>query len=301
MSEDFPLEVLVKNNENIEDKNSYLYELDPKDKKKEIVKYERIDGTGIFGTYINLSLHDIKLHESISYYPDSDAEEKLKKNKKKEKDFIEPISYSTSSISGTGRDSEGKTFSIFGSDYFHEEVKVRIHPAINHVPHAKISAIKPSSDGLVKEEVSMFFYIDTKKFEEISTRFLNKNISEMAVSFTINENCEGIYQPFSWLPHDDHRIKFLYSIDDVKNKSELPSNFKASMQPYTKAFDVSIISNYADNNENKDKDKDKEINDMIKKKEFYPEDIKAMIRKDKIRDSIIGIVFLLFITYLIFN
>ena len=43
MSEDFPLEVLVRNNENIEDKNSYLYELDPEDKKKEIVKYERID------------------------------------------------------------------------------------------------------------------------------------------------------------------------------------------------------------------------------------------------------------------
>ena len=83
MSEGLPLEVLVKNRENIEDKESYLYERDPQDKNKEIVKYQKIDDVHIY-----FSLHDIKLHDGISYYPDIDAEEKIQNNNKKEIDMI---------------------------------------------------------------------------------------------------------------------------------------------------------------------------------------------------------------------
>ena len=294
MSEGLPLEVIVRNRENIEDKESYLYERDPQDKNKEIVKYQKIDDVHIY-----FSLHDIKLHDGISYYPDIDAEEKIQNNNKKEIDIIEPVAQSNSCITGTGKSDDlidHKKFSFFGDDYFHEEVNIKIYPAINIVPHARIRAIKPSSDGFVKEEVSMYFFIDEKKFTDIAMRVLSNKISEISVNLGLNEKCEGMYQPFSWLPHDDHRIKFLDKIDDVKNKSELPSNFKAFSKLYTTEFEVSITTHYAE-----PRDKEKEINDMIKKKDFYPEDIKAMVQytnKDKIRGIIIGIVFFIFVLYL---
>ncbi len=293
MNEESLLEVLVKNNESIENKESYLYEIDNKDKTEEIVKYERIENT-----WIDLSLFDIKLKDDISYAENYEPDKKLKKNKSKINDIEAPLDNSASAIIGTGKFTElleQKMFSFFGQNEFQKEINVAIVPAINYVPHALLRAYKSSG-------VNITFLVDKDKFQDLSKKFFSKNIDKISVSFEIKENSEGVYSPYSAIPHPegaDSRIKFLDSIDDVKNKNDLPSNFKAGHRIHTTDFNITTTSYYVDNKKRNNNYEDEKLK-FNKKEESDSDTVKALKKQNEIKNYILLAVFLC-ILYVVFN